>query len=136
MHEARLIRRKQVRASHRYGDPDRSEEQNRRAFGDQATSHEHRWTIEVHVRGPLDPRTGFVTDLVTLDGALDELVGPWDDGDLNESIPEVRAGDLSPSTESLAQWVFERLAPRISPPARLERVGVFESPDLGAEYPA
>jgi len=136
VHEARLIRRVRFRASHRYGDPHRSEEENRRTFGDQATSHEHDWTVEVHVRGPFDPRAGFVTDLVALDGALEELVGTWDGGDLNESISEVRSGDVSPSTESLARWVFERLAPLVPPPAHLERVAVFESPDLGAEYPA
>lgn len=134
--EARLIRRVRFRASHRYVVPGRSEEESGRRFGAQALPHEHDWTVEARVRGPIDADTGFVTDLAALDEALEALLGAWADGDLNERVPEVRSGEMSPSTESLARWIFQHLAPAVSPPARLERVAVFESPDLGAEYPA
>ncbi len=136
MDEARLIRRVRFRASHHYGRADRPEGENRDRFGDQAVSHEHDWSVEVRVRGPVDAATGFVTDLEALDDAIERLVGGWAGGDLNELVPEAAAGELSPSTESLARWLFERLKPALDPPARLERVAVFESPDLGAEYPA
>jgi 6-pyruvoyltetrahydropterin/6-carboxytetrahydropterin synthase len=136
MDEARLIRRTSFRASHHYGLAGRPEEASRKAFGAQAAPHVHDWTVEVRVCGPLDPETGFVTDLGALDDALAALVGAWSDGDLNALVPEVASDDLNPSTESLARWIFERLASRIASPARLERVAVFESRELGAEYPA
>ena len=52
------------------------------------------------------------------------------------TVPEVADGDMQPSTESLARWVFEHLSPAVPAPARLDAVLVFESPDLGARYPA
>lgn len=136
MDEARLIRRTSFRASHHYEVSGRPKEESRAAFGEQAEPHTHEWTVEVRVRGPIAAETGFVTDLGALDAALAALVGAWSDGDLNALVPEVASGELNPSTESLARWLFERLAPHIAPPARLERVAVFESDELGAEYPA
>lgn len=136
MTEARLVRRVRFRAVHRYGWPDRSEAENRRVFGAQAEPHAHDWTVEVQVVGPLDVDTGFVMDLEALDRTLGEVIGGWDGGDLNELVPPVRAGHLQPSTEALARWLYGELAERLPGPARLDRVRVFESPELGAEYPA
>ncbi len=136
MNEARLIRRTSFRASHHYELSGSGKEESRAVFGAQAEPHTHDWTVEVRVCGPLDSDTGFVTDLDALDAALSSLVGAWTDGDLNRLIPEAASGRLNPSTESLARWLFERLSASIAPPARLERVAVFESDDLGAEYPA
>jgi 6-pyruvoyltetrahydropterin/6-carboxytetrahydropterin synthase len=134
--EARLIRRVRFRASHRYGRPDLSPEENQAAYGAQAETHPHDWMVEAQVAGPIDPATGFVTDLAALDGALELLVGDWRDGDLNESIPQLRTGEMQPSTEALARWIFGRLARSVAAPARLVRVRVFESADLGAAFPA
>lgn len=124
---ARLIRRYRFRATHRY-DAAAAEELGR--------PHPHDWTLEVRVVGAQDARTGFLVDLSRLDAAVDEVIAGWDGGDLNELVPPVREGGLEPSTEALARWLFEALAPRVPAPASLERVGLFEGPDLGAEYPA
>jgi 6-pyruvoyltetrahydropterin/6-carboxytetrahydropterin synthase len=113
-----------------------SDEENRKRFGAQARSHEHDWTVRVEVCGPIDPTTGFVTDLTALDEALDDLIGGWDGGDLNELIPDVKEGRMQPSTESLARWIHERLSAEISRPARMGRVYVWEGTELGAFYPA
>lgn len=136
MPEARLIRRRSFRASHRYGLEAWSEERNRRVFGAQVEAHWHDWRLEVHVVGPVDPETGFATDLGALDGAIDDLLDGWDGSDLNEVVPPVREGLVQPTTEALARWIFDSLAGRVAPPARLARVRLFESPELGAEYPA
>jgi 6-pyruvoyltetrahydropterin/6-carboxytetrahydropterin synthase len=134
---ARLIRRVHFVATHHYGDPGADEGENRRRFGDQVEPHTHRWTVEVQVVGPVDSDTGWLTDLVALDEALDDITGRWDGGgDLNALIPEVASGEMQPSTENLARWLYERLAPRVDPPAVLDQVRFFESDDLGAAYPA
>lgn len=136
MSEARLIRVARFRATHRYHRPEWSDEQNRRTFGSQTEPHAHDWRVEVHVRGTIDPSTGWVVDLAALDGVLRSLLGAWDGGDLNALIPEVAAGRVMPSTEVLAEWIYERLAPRMLGGARLAEVRVFESDELGAAYPA
>ncbi len=133
---ARLIRRRRFVARHHYRRGGWTEERNRAVFRAQVEPHEHRWLVEVHVVGPIDPETGFTTDLARLDEELDAVLSGWDGADLNHVVPEVREGDELPTTESLARWIYHRLDGRLSPPAKLERVGVFESEELGAEYPA
>jgi 6-pyruvoyltetrahydropterin/6-carboxytetrahydropterin synthase len=136
MTQARLIRRVRFRASHHYARREWSEEKNREVFGDQMDPHEHDWTVEVQVAGPVDPESGFVVDLGAVDGAMAAVMAQWDGGDLNALIPEVTAGTMQPSTESLARWLHRQLEGRVPAPARLTRVTVWESPDLGARFPA
>ncbi len=85
--------------------------------------------------GSIDPITGWLVDLRAVDTALEELLGPWGDGDLNVEIPEVSSGELQPSTENLARWIFTRLSLLLEAGTSLLEVRVFESPDLGASYP-
>ncbi len=51
-------------------------------------------------------------------------------------VPDVVSGAMRPTTESLARWLHRHLEGTILLPARLVEVAVFESPDLGARYPA
>ena len=134
--KARLIRRMHFTASHHYGDADASPEENRARFGDQAKPHRHRWTVEVQVVGPVDPNTGWLTDLRALDEAIEEATSGWDDGDLNIAVAAVAQGEMQPSTENLARWLYGQLAPRVADPAHLDRVRVFESHTLGSQFPA
>jgi len=134
--EARLIRIARFRASHHYRRAEWSEEENRRVFGAQAEPHAHDWRVEVHVAGPVDPRTGWCVDLSVLDGALREAMAGWEGGDLNVLIPEVTRGEITPSTENLARWLHARLAGGLPGPARVVEVRVFESDELGSAWPA
>jgi 6-pyruvoyltetrahydropterin/6-carboxytetrahydropterin synthase len=116
--------------------PGRTVAENRALFGGQVLPHEHAWRVRVEIRGPIDPVTGFAADLVSVDQALERLLGGWDGGDLNQCVPEVAEGRMQPSTESLARWIFERLSVDVRAPAHLGRVYVWECPELGACYPA
>ncbi|MDP2959465.1 MAG: 6-carboxytetrahydropterin synthase [Longimicrobiales bacterium] len=136
MDEARLIRTVRFRAVHHYRQAAWSEEQNRRVFGAQADPHPHDWRVEVHVAGPVDPATGWCVDLDALDARLAALTAGWDGGDLNERIPEVARGEMTPSTENLARWIHGRLAAGGRAPARVVEVRVFESDALGSAYPS
>jgi 6-pyruvoyltetrahydropterin/6-carboxytetrahydropterin synthase len=134
MSSARLSRTARFRAAHHYYRSDWSEARNRRTFGESAVPHEHEYGLEVTVAGEPDPETGFLVDLAKLDEALEELLAPLRDSNLNESIPEARAGAMTTSTENLARWFFEQLEPRVPSPARLVRVRVSESDTLAAEF--
>lgn len=135
MQQARLIRVVRFRATHRYGKPEWSAERNRTLFGAQTEPHAHDWRVEVHVRGPVDPDTGWSTDLGPLDASIDAALEGWDGGDLNRVVPEVADGGGMPSTENLARWLYLRLAPTVEAPAVLVEVRVWESDALGAAYP-
>lgn len=135
--EAVLIRRVRFSAGHRYRRPEWSDERNREAFGASVHAHGHNYAVDVRVRGPIDPETGFVVDLGALDRLLAErIVDRLDSRELTETVPEFRPGEEVPSTEALARWVFGQLEDRIPGDARLVRVRVEESGTLAAEYPA
>lgn len=134
MGEATLVRTVRFQARHRYWCSDWTDAENRRAFGANADSHTHDYSVCVALRGIMDSRTGFVVDLEALDGLLRDVVGPLEGEDLDRAIPEARDGTMMPSTESLAAWFWEALVERIPGDARLVRVGVRESDSLAAEY--
>lgn len=136
MDAVRVIRTVRFRARHHYRNPVWSDEENVRVFGEQTHPHEHHWMVEVHVVGPVAEDTGWAVNLVALDGLLADVTKGWSGGDLNVLVPEVAGGEILPSTECLARWLFRTLGPRVPPPAKLERVRVVESSELAAEYPA
>jgi 6-pyruvoyltetrahydropterin/6-carboxytetrahydropterin synthase len=109
--DVRLARRYRFSASHRLYSDELSEAQNRATFGKCANpyGHGHDYVLDVRVRGPLDPATGRVVDLDTLDALVREVVlEPFEHSNLNEDIPEFRS--LVPTTENLALVVEQRLA--------------------------
>src|ERR1035438_8381123 len=63
-----LTRKCEFSASHYYHNPEFSAEENQRIFGKCANlnGHGHNYTLEVTVKGAIDPKTGFVVDLKEL----------------------------------------------------------------------
>ena len=63
-----LTRKAEFSASHLYHNPDFTPEENRRVFGkcNNPNGHGHNYTLEVTVKGEVDPRSGFVVDLKQL----------------------------------------------------------------------
>lgn len=105
-----LTRRYRFSASHRLYSDELSDEQNRATFGKCANpyGHGHDYVLEVTVRGALDPETGRVIDLDTMDRIVGETVtGPMEHANLNTDIGEFR--DLVPTTENLAVVIRQRL---------------------------
>lgn len=132
--EAELTRRTRFEARHAYRRPEWDDARNAEVFGLQSRPHGHTFTLDVSVRGPIDPTTGFAADLVALDRALDSLVAPLRGTLLNDAIEAFRDGRIQPTTEALARWAFRRLAGEVAPPARLASVRVAEDEDLWSRY--
>ncbi|MGD2114756.1 MAG: 6-carboxytetrahydropterin synthase [Acidobacteriota bacterium] len=133
----RIERRYRFSASHLYRRPEWSEEENRRHFGKCANlpGHGHNYRLYVTVAGAPDPETGFVIGLGTLDGLVERRVlDVLDHRHLNEAVPEFAAGGRIPSSESLVQWIRERLEGRLPAGAELVRLRLEEDEDLAAEW--
>ena len=81
--------------------------------------HGHSFHGEVAVRGPLDPKLGWVIDFADLTRAIEPLVQELDHYLLNE-IP----GLENPTAELLAVWIWKRLAPEVP---QLYRVTIHET---------
>jgi 6-pyruvoyltetrahydropterin/6-carboxytetrahydropterin synthase len=132
-----LTRRATFSASHYYWNDAWSVEKNEQVFGRCANrnGHGHNYTLEVTVAGPADPVTGFVVDLKWLKGVMErEVLSAYDHRHLNLETPEFR--NEIPTTENIAVAAWQRLEPIINEAggAKLNRVRVYETPDIFAEY--
>ncbi len=129
-----LTRKAEFSASHYYDNPQLSAEENRRIFGkcNNPNGHGHNYTLEVTVKGQVDPRSGFVLDLRQLKETMNrEVLEALDHRFLNKEVPEFYS--KIPTTENLAIVIWQRLAPKLQA-AKLHRVRVYETPELFVDF--
>ena len=135
MPRVRITRRLHFSAAHRLARPEWSDERNRRVFGDCANVnwHGHNYELEVTVSGPVDAETGYVMDLKDLKELVNRhVVDDLDHRNLNLDVPWLEG--VIPSTENLVVSIWERIAPLIPPPAKLDRLVLQETPRHWVEY--
>lgn len=129
-----LTRKAEFSASHFYHNPEFSAEENRRLFGkcNNPNGHGHNYTLEVTVKGEVNPRSGFVVDLKQLKEVLEhEVLSVLDHRFLNKEVAEF--AKAIPTTENLAITIWQRLEPKMKI-ARLHRVRVYETNDLFVDF--
>jgi len=129
-----LTRKCEFSASHYYHNPKFSAEENQRLFGkcNNLNGHGHNYTLEVTVKGEVNPHSGFVVDLKQLKDVMNrEVVDVVDHRFLNHEVEEFK--EAIPTTENIAVWIWQRLAPALEV-ARLHRVRVYETQDLFVDY--
>lgn len=91
-----------------------------------ARVHGHGYRVEIAVRGPVDPATGWLVDFAVLDEAWAELHRRFDHHLLNE-VP----GLDNPTCENLCAYIWDALAARIP---QLCAVTVWETVDSCCTY--
>ena len=91
-----------------------------------ANLHGHSYRVTVHVRGPVDPYAGWVTDFADLSAAFQPLRDQLDHRCLNDLD-----GLDNPTSERLASWLWRRLAPHL---AWLHQITVRETATSGCTY--
>ncbi len=129
-----LTRKSEFSAAHHYHNPEFSAEENRRIFGkcNNANGHGHNYTLEVTVKGKVDPETGFVINLVDLKEILNrEVMEVFDHRHLNREVPEF--AKQIPTTENIAIAIWNRISTKLQN-AEMHRVRVYEMPDLFVDY--
>ena len=88
--------------------------------------HGQSFRIEVHVSGPVGDTTGWVMDFADIKAAFAPIDAMLDHQYLND-IP----GLENPTSEHLAIWIWERLAPRL---AGLSQLVIRETCTSGCVY--
>jgi 6-pyruvoyltetrahydropterin/6-carboxytetrahydropterin synthase len=129
-----LTRKAEFSSAHYYYNEAWSQQENEKVFGKCANrnGHGHNYTLEVTVAGEIDPVSGFVVDLKALKDVMErEVIQVYDHRHLNLEVPEFRSA--IPTTENIAIAIWKRLQGKIVG-ARLQRVRVYEMPDLFADY--
>ncbi|MFA4897334.1 MULTISPECIES: 6-carboxytetrahydropterin synthase QueD [Microbacterium] len=88
--------------------------------------HGHSYTVEVHVRGAVDGKTGFVQDFGELSAAFAPIGKQLDHRLLNDIN-----GLENPTSEHLAHWMWDRLANELP---LLHSIVVSETPRSRCTY--
>jgi 6-pyruvoyltetrahydropterin/6-carboxytetrahydropterin synthase len=88
--------------------------------------HGHSFRVEVFVSGEVNSATGWVMDFADLDAAFEPIRNQLDHRYLND-IP----GLENPTSEQLAQWIWQRLKPVVS---GLSKIVVMETHRSGCVY--
>ena len=118
-------------AGHHYAVDAWSPERNESVFGRLMVAHGHNYTLDVTVRGRIDPETGMVIDLGELKAVVGEtIVQRFDHADLNAD-PAFRG--RVPTTENIAIVVWDLLLAKLGED-RLWQVRVWEDPTLYVDY--
>ena len=94
--------------------------------------HGHNWKVEVTVKGKELNEIGVLIDFKDLKRYLKEVLAELDHRDLNQH-PAFK--DQNPSSENIARFIYERLAPKLaSHPVTLLRVTVCETERACVSY--
>jgi len=88
--------------------------------------HGHSFCVEIHIRGPVDSRCGWVMDFADIDRAFQPVLDELDHKYLNDI-----EGLENSTSENIAVWIWNRLH---IPLPQLSKVVVQESPESGCVY--
>jgi 6-pyruvoyltetrahydropterin/6-carboxytetrahydropterin synthase len=134
MPDVTVTRRLMFNAAHRVHNPALSEAENQRLFGkcNNPNWHGHNYTLDVSVRGPIDPRTGYVVDLGALKQLVTErVVDQIDHRNFNLDVPFMQG--IIPTSENIIVAIWRELVPVVQP-GRLVRLVLWETPNNYVEY--
>lgn len=132
----KLTRKVGFSSGHRYWIPALSVEENRELFGKWASpyNHGHNYLLDVEVAGAVDPVTGMVVNIKTIDDVLqDVIVARFDQKSINDEIEHFQS--RSSSTENLMFYIASILSAGALPPeAKLIGLRLHETDTLFGEY--
>ena len=109
-----VTRRLMFNAAHRVHNPALSDAENVRLFGkcNNPNWHGHNYTLDVSVRGPIDPTTGYVHDLGGLRRIVEErVVDKIDHRNFNIDVDFMQG--VIPTSENIIVEIWKQLEPAI-----------------------
>ena len=119
-------------ASHKYGNDAWSEEKNLEVFGKDYNTHGHNYVLEVSVTGPIDPGSGWLVDLPTLNKIVkSKVVDVLDHSQIEKDVEWFR--DKQPSSENLLLWIWDQISDKIID-CKLHRIRLVETHSIFNDY--
>lgn len=111
---AYLTRKAQISCCHRLNSLSLSEQENKQVFGkcNNKWGHGHNYTVEVTVRGPVDPRTGMVMNLEALKDCMQKVLDQMDHKNIDKQVDYFK--ETVSTTENVAIYIFEELKEQMS----------------------
>jgi 6-pyruvoyltetrahydropterin/6-carboxytetrahydropterin synthase len=103
--------------------------------GTQEPVHGHNWRVTAAVQAETLDEDGFVCDFHLVEAALNDIIAPFVNNDLNATPP---FDSLNPTAEHIAQHIGDQLAERLDDKlpksARVAWVSITEAPGCVATY--
>ena len=119
-------------AAHQYGHKDWSDKKNVDTFGADAQVHGHNYTLEVTVKGEINPDTGFVVDLTHLKDIVNtNIIAKLDHSQIEKDI--LWFEDKQPSSENLVVFIWDKIASSLTG-VSLHRIRLQETPTIKTDY--
>ncbi len=99
--------------------------------GERENQHQHVWNITLVVAGATLDKDELLCDFHDLEAALDDVIEPFQDADLNRTPPFER---INPTAEAVAKYIAESVSGRLGDKVHVDRVSVIEAPGCQATY--
>jgi 6-pyruvoyltetrahydropterin/6-carboxytetrahydropterin synthase len=130
-----LTRKEHFNAAHKLFNPNWTEEKNDEVFGKCANKnwHGHNYDLFVTVKGEVNPDTGFIINLKDLSVLIrKDITERLDHKNLNLDVEGL---NIMPSTENVAIFIWDILAPKIKDMgAILHCIKLYETESNFVEY--
>ncbi|KFB39192.1 AGAP008730-PA-like protein [Anopheles sinensis] len=132
---AYLTRKECFSACHRLHSPFLSDEDNRQVYGkcNNPNGHGHNYTVEITVRGPVDPKTGMVINITDLKEYMDHaIMKKLDHLNLDKDVPYFK--NLPSTTENVAIFIWDSLKLIMKSPELLYEIKIYETDKNSVVY--
>lgn len=129
-----VSRKAHFNAAHRLHNPSLSAEDNAGLFGkcNNPNWHGHNYDVIAHVKGPIDPVTGYVIDMKELKTIMnEEVIERYDHRNLNLDVEDFKT--INPTAENIAVVIWNRMRKRIDPKLTLI-ITLYETERNFVEY--
>ncbi|MBI5706731.1 MAG: 6-carboxytetrahydropterin synthase [Armatimonadetes bacterium] len=131
----RLVRKVGFSSGHRYWLRGLDEQGNRSLFGRWASPHNHghNYVLEAGFEGQVDPTTGMVVNIKTLDAMLDDcIVAKFDQKSINDEVPSF--ANRPPTLEHLLLHFRDVILAELNDGVHLVQLRLVETPELWGEW--
>ncbi|KAL5004722.1 hypothetical protein ScPMuIL_018178 [Solemya velum] len=122
-----ISRTESFSACHRLHSPYLTDEENRETYGkcNNSNGHGHNYKVEVVLRGPVDPKTGMVMNLVDLKSYINRsIMDALDHKNIDKDVPYFKS--TVSTTENVAVFIWDRLS-ELVPHGLLYEVKIHET---------
>ncbi len=96
-----------------------------------ARMHGHNWRLTVVPSTETKDPAGITVDYADLKKLMDEVIREFDHDCLNEH-PHFRS--VNPTSENLAEYIYEKFEKRLPPSVRLDNVRISETDNFAVTY--
>ena len=120
-------------AAHKYWNPEWDDDENFSIFRDDIKLHGHNYELDITVGGPINSESGFIINIIDLNGLIEKFVlKNLDHSQIEKDISWFKS--RQPSTENLVVYIWNQIAEKIPKPAYLYSVKLRETSTIYTEY--